>query len=139
MKFTTSICLFALLLLLGCKKEEPVPADPDPVDMLESIGLLGEWEIEGREVAGISGGAALCCEFLDFLADTNPEDHSGTFSYAGNGHQYAGTFQLTPADSSLIFAYDNQQRNFIYTLQGDRISFQYEENGSTLTETYRKK
>ena len=120
-------------LLFSCSDDDPLPPDP-----LEATHVLGIWEINFREINGISPLVVVCCEFITLEADENTQDLTGTFSFRDDFSENEGTFTVDTANETIIF--DLQTRNLIYsfTLSASlqTLTFEYEEEDASYREDW---
>ncbi len=136
---TYNILLVFLLLFLSasssCDKNEPIPTDE-----LEATGIVGNWEIQYREFGGISDSRVLCCEYIEFAADEQPNDLAGTFSTSSPNFQGDGTFVLHPSNGAIIltFSETGRQLSRVFQISESFLTFTYQENGNPVEENWRK-
>ncbi len=122
-----------MMMLTACDSDDSLS-----VDELEAIGVIGAWEIEQREVNGVSSLTVLCCDFIEFTTDENLLDLVGQFRSYGVGYETLGTFEINTTDQTILFTWDNRQLLYSFEVQSDALIFQYDDHGDNVSETWRR-
>lgn len=134
-KFIRFILIITGLLaaLTACEKDN-TPA----YDRLLQTPVTGLWKLEMRSFGGISHMAVLCCDYLEFSTDADPNDLKGNFTASGTGYENYGSFELDIDTQSIRFEYDDN--TLLYNLQfsDDRIIFTYTEDDADVEEVWRR-
>lgn len=82
-------------------------------ESLESIDVLGRWEVSARGTNNVTSAEAFCCETLELMDDSNPQDLKGIFSY-DYGTITNGTFTVDLNDDVFIFTTEDDTTNSLY-------------------------
>ena len=136
--YLTVLLLAFLTVFSSCKKEDD--KDPiEPSDNLEQYGILGKWKLDSREYGGISDGAVMCCDTLEFKSDIQTTDLKGLFRAVGAGYETSGAFELDVLNESIEFTYDDEQKNYGIIISDSRIVFNYSDNNESIVEHWIKK
>lgn len=131
------LVLFALFItaISSCEKNTASPTDD-----LEATGIVGNWEIGFRLFGGISDLRVLCCEYIEFMADEQPNDLAGMFNTSSPGFQGDGTFVLHPSDSTIVltFSENDRQLSRVFQISENFLTFTYQEGNQTIEEGWRR-
>jgi hypothetical protein len=135
--------LTTILLLTSLIACEQSGNDPAPFDSLESIGILGRWEITDEVINGvITDLLPKCCEFLEFLPDDNLGDYTGILSSTDSqGLKNTGTFVVNTTNQTILFIDDDQDEfmfKFSVNASQDYLTIEFTENGNVYTQGWVK-
>lgn len=129
--------LLLISTLLACQPDGNPPAS---FDNLESIGVLGRWEITDEVMNGVADLLPKCCEFLEFIPNDNIGDYKGFLTYTdSNGFANKGTFEVDIANQTILFIEDdNDEFTFEFTVDDPQanLTIEFTENGADFTQRW---
>ena len=125
------LAILVLVFLMGCSNAE----ESETMD-LEQTGILANWKFEKRFVNNIANLAVECCDYIEFSDDSHDNDLKGSFTSRGTGYETFGTFEINTASQVITFHFNDNQLIYWYDLQGDRLTFDFEENGQEVEEVW---
>lgn len=124
------------LLLTNCSNDDENISNP-----LVELGLIGDWEINGRGINNISSLEALCCETLNFSDDENTRDWRGLYRFNdSSGIVIIGSFNLNDEDGIIEFMTENNTTNSLeYNLNDNVLEvWHFDDEGGRHWTTYIK-
>jgi hypothetical protein len=137
MKYLPVLSLAILIGFSSCEKDKETD-NINPSDHLEQFGILGKWKLDGREYGGISSGAILCCDTLEFKPDFEPIDFMGLFKAVGAGYENTGVFELDNRNKTIEFKYDDKQKIYDIQISETTLFFNYLEDTVAISEWWIK-
>ena len=127
--------LLGMLCLFACKKETVIDPLPETCD-LEQEGILGNWEMIQRSTDGAE--SPICCSFLGLTNNDNSLDCKGNFRSVLIEGERAGSFELDQTNRVIHFSFVDGELFYNYELNSTELTFEYEEDGIAVVETWRK-
>jgi hypothetical protein len=137
LKYILLLSLAILTVCTSCKKDD----EKDKIELsdnLEQYGILGKWKLDSREIGGISSGAVLCCDTLEFKSDIQTTDLKGLFRAVGSGYERNGVFELNNLNETIELKYDNEQKSYEILISETTIVLNYVEDTIAITEWWLK-
>lgn len=134
--------LFLILIpfLMAFQCESDLPA---PYDNLNSLGLLGTWEIQNEIINGnLSDIIPRCCEFIEFYADDDITDNKGLyFQNDSQGTVSNGTFEVDLSNLTIVFIDDNNVEFVVAFTMDDTqqdLTLEFTEDDTNYTQGWAK-
>jgi len=137
-KYLKILFIAPLLMAFQCESD-----DPAPLDNLEEIGLLGQWEIQDELIYdNISDMIPRCCEFLKFETDDDIRDNKGLLTYTDSQNlTNSGTFEVDINNQTVLFV-DNENDEFLFEFSLDEskenLTIDFTEDGINYTQNWSK-
>lgn len=132
-KFYLILFLTMLTVFSSCEKDQL-----EKSDNLKQFDILGQWKLEARTTNGISDLSILCCDYIMFNTDNEPDDLKGEFTVSGDGYETEGIFELKASNDVIEFDYDNSQMSYQFQISDKLMTFTYVENSQEIIENWRK-
>jgi hypothetical protein len=129
--FLFTLFVFSMMSFTACEKEEPT-------DQLEKLGILGKWKLETRTINGITSLEALCCDYLEFLPDSEYNDLAGEFKSTGPGYETDGTFRINESRDTIEFSFNRRQLVYGFQMSNDLMTFSYYEGSANFIDDWRR-
>lgn len=125
-KINFSIFLFALILLMGCKKDEPTPCEL----------LQGEWQCESWQENGVEyfgNQASISSSRIDFVqirevtkeTQNIQNDFDWVINYSdGSSETIVGQYDVGERCSEVTLTYDGDRFEFDFTILNDKLTLE---------------
>lgn len=131
-KVYAAVLLAFVAITTGCKEEHREPVDP-----LESMGLLGNWRLQSVTINGITD-MIVYYDTLELTTGLVSDDLIGEFRSVGVGYQTNGQFEINEVHDSIFFFYNNTQKAHPFRVLENSMTFTYFKNSNEFSEDWSK-